>query len=79
MENKEFPEGMITKEGNVDFCKAKVSFKVEEFKKWLDANQVNGWVNVDILTSKAGKIYSVKNTYQPKQVEESEVNDDLPF
>lgn len=79
MENKEFPEGMIVKEGNVDFCKAKVSYKVDEFKTWLDANAVNGWVNVDILLSKGGKLYSVKNDYKPNPVEESQVNDDLPF
>lgn len=79
MENKEFPEGMIVKEGNVDFCKAKVSYKVDEFKAWLDANAVNGWVNVDILLSKGGKLYSVKNDFKPKPIEESQVNDDLPF
>lgn len=79
MENKEFPEGMIVKEGNVDFCKAKVSYKVDEFKTWLDANAVNGWVNVDILLSKGGKLYALKNDYKPKSVEESQVNDDLPF
>jgi len=75
-----FPNGLIVKEGNVDFCKAKLSFKVEEFKKYLDENSNNGWVNIDVLLSKGGKLYSALNEFKPVKKEEEEVVDgDFPF
>ena len=75
-QNNDFPQGMITKEGNVDFCKARISFKVDEFKQWLDKNAVNGWVNVDVLTSREGKTYAKLNSFKP---EPQEANDGMPF
>lgn len=81
-EEKKFPDGLIVKEGNVDFCKAKLSFKVEEFKKYLDENSNNGWVNIDILLSKNGKLYSALNEFKPdssKKKEADEDSDNLPF
>lgn len=63
--DKKFPIGLIVKEGNADFCIAKLSFKVKEFSKYLDENSSNGWLNIDILKSKNNKIYSVLNDWIP--------------
>ena len=42
----------------------KVSFRVEEFTKFLTEHQSNsGWVNVDIRMGKSGKPYCELNTY----------------
>ena len=67
MSDKKFPNGIIAKEGNVDFVKAKLSFKVEEFIKTLQENQKNGWVNIDVKVSRGGKIYTDFNDYEPNQ------------
>lgn len=84
-ENKEqvFVDGMIVKEAPVDFIVAKVSFKVEDMVKFLNENMNNGWVNVDIKTSKGGKMYAALNDWKPEGKAETskteEVEDDLPF
>jgi len=63
--DKVFVDGLIVKDAPVDFVVAKLSFKVEEFKKFLDANSNNGWMNADILMSKGGKMYSALNEWKP--------------
>jgi hypothetical protein len=83
-EKNTFPNGMITKKGNVDFVKAKVSFKVDEFVQWLHDNQKNGWVNVDILESKQGNVYAKLNDFTPEKKEVPQAiaqdeSNDLPF
>ncbi len=84
--NNDFPNGLISKAGNVDFVKARLSFKVDEFIETLKANSKNGWVNIDVLESREGKIYSKFNTFEPKTdtvtsgpVASTTTNDDLPF
>jgi hypothetical protein len=84
MEKNDFPSGLICKAGNVDFVKARLSFVVEDFIKTLQENQKNGWVNIDVLESKEGKIYSKFNTWEPEAKNEApqateEIKDDLPF
>jgi hypothetical protein len=44
-----------------------MSVKVEEFKKYLDENQDNGWVNFEIKKSREGKHYIELNTWKPNQ------------
>lgn len=80
-ENNDFPQGIIAKEGNVDFVKARLSFKVDEFIKTLKDNEKKGWVNLDVLMSKAGKMYTKFNTFEPEAKAETEepIKDDLPF
>lgn len=81
--NNDFPKGIIAKAGNVDFVKAKLSFKVDEFIATLKENEKNGWVNLDVLESKAGKIYTKFNVFEPKTEAATETatetSDDLPF
>lgn len=87
MDNKDFPNGIIAKAGNVDFVKARLSFKVDEFIATLKENAKNGWVNIDVLESKQGKIYAKFNDFEPdtpkaketKQETKQEATDDLPF
>lgn len=80
-DNKDFPNGIIAKAGNVDFVKARLSFKVDEFIATLKENQKNGWVNIDVLLSKADKIYCKFNTFEPETKEAPVAidEDDLPF
>lgn len=63
--DKVFIDGMIVKDAPVDFVVAKLSFKIEEFKAFLDANNSNGWMNADILMSKGGKMYGALNDWKP--------------
>lgn len=81
-EKTEFPQGIIAKAGNVDFVKAKLSFKVDEFIKYLKEKESKGWVNLDVLESKSGNIYTKLNDFKPQPKEETvatETEDDLPF
>jgi len=66
---KVFTQGLFVNEPRQDFIKYSLSFKVEEFKAFLDT-QVNekGYVNVDFFTSKnTGKDYGEVNTWKPKE------------
>ena len=68
MDEKVFTEGMIFKlpSGNSpDFVKGKLSFKVSEFKAFLDQHADNDWVNVDLLVGRSGKAYGALNTWKP--------------
>lgn len=83
-EKKDFPQGLIAKSGNVDFVKAKLSFKVDEFVNALKENEKKGWVNIDILESKAGKLYAKYNDFEPQKETQSNeqiatTDDSLPF
>jgi hypothetical protein len=49
------------------FVKARVSVKVETFTKFLEENKnASGYVNFDLLESKAGSLYFKLNDFQPK-------------
>jgi|TARA_R110000803_G_scaffold48815_2_gene101420 hypothetical protein len=84
---KIFADGLIVKrkDSAPEWVKANLSVKVEEFKKFLDTHNKNGWVNIDVLQSKGGKLYAEKNTWEPKaqdnQAPAPTNNDssDLPF
>ena len=65
-----FVDGLFVsrKETAPDFVKASLSFKTEKFITWLQDNtNANGYANVDILTSKAGKLYAKLNDFVPKE------------
>ena len=59
---KIFADGLIVKrkDSAPEWVKANLSVKVEEFKKFLDTHNKNGWVNIDVLQSKGGKLYAEK-------------------
>ena len=70
-EEKVFTQGMIFKQRQdvPDFVLGQLSFKVEEFIQFAKENQKNGWLNVDLLKSKAGKPYSCLNKWEPSVTE----------
>ncbi len=63
-------DGLIIKEKHQnapDFVICKGSIKVDEFKKFIDENQNNGWFNFDILRSQQGKLYAKHDDWKPEQ------------
>jgi hypothetical protein len=69
MSDIEFPKGIFFKERNEnapDFVHGTINFKVDEAIDWLRSNaDSGGWVNVQLLTSKAGKKYLKKDNWKP--------------
>ena len=58
-----------------EFVKASLSFKVENFTEYLNSKaNAKGYVNIDILESKEGKLYAKLNDSKPKQESEN-----IPF
>ncbi len=91
-QDKVFADGFIFKRRQEapDFVIGNISVKVEEAVAFLIANQKNGWVNLNVLNSQAGKPYIELDTFVPKkqenQASKSENNaapaepiKDLPF
>lgn len=83
---KVFAEGIIFKrnEKAPDFVVGAMSVKVEEAVPFLQANAKNGWVNLQVKQSQAGKYYIELDTFEPKsQPSESKPEPvgqaDLPF
>lgn len=50
-----------------DFVKGKLSIRVEEFKQFLDENEKEGWVNIDLKESQQGRYYAVLDEWVPNQ------------
>ncbi len=68
-EEKIFPNGFIFKEPKAtqpEFVKGTVSIKCDDFKKFMDEHESNGWINIDLLESRKGQYYSALNTWKPK-------------
>ncbi len=66
MADKIFTDGMIVKQPHANaptFIIANLSFKVDDFKKFLTDNSKGGWVNVDIKVGLSGKYYGEVNTW----------------
>jgi hypothetical protein len=72
---KIFANGLIfksPKENTPEFVKGHISVKVDEFTKFLEENDNNGWVNIDLKKSREGKFYFELNTWKPKGFKEKE-------
>ena len=69
-----FADGFIfkRKENAPDFVVGSQSIKVEEAIAFLQANQKNGWVNLNVNTARSGKQYVELDTFEP--VKQNEVN-----
>ncbi len=66
---KVFADGFIYKqprEQAPDWVLGSISVKVEDAIAFLQNNQKNGWVNLNIHNSKAGKPYIELDTFVPK-------------
>lgn len=49
-----------------DFVKGKISIKAEDAIPWIKANaNEKGYVNIDLLKSKEGKLYLKVNSFVP--------------
>jgi hypothetical protein len=86
-EEKIFTDGLIFKlphENAPTYVKGKLSIKTGEFKKFLDKHNKDGWVNIDLKVSTAGKAYAELDTWQPKaDTEKTDTKkddiDEIPF
>lgn len=67
--DKVFADGFIFKrrQDAPQFVIGNISVKVEEAVAFLNANQKNGWVNLNVLNSQAGKPYIELDTFVPKK------------
>jgi len=85
-----FAEGLIfkIKDNQKDFVIGNISVKVEDFVKFLNDNAKDGWVNLQVLKSKANKPYVKLDTWEPKTPQADNVvtnlkddgkEDTLPF
>ena len=84
MSDKKFVKGMFIEAPNSkapDFVKGKMSINAN-FIDWYNANKNEaGYVNIDLLESKDGKLYAKHNDFVPQAQTTStvDVDDDLPF
>ena len=80
MADKVFVSGMIPKKKptSPEFVIVNLSFKVDEFKTFLDEHKDAGWVNVVVKESKGGKIYAELDTWKPNSQEKPPVDDNEP-
>jgi len=71
MEQNNLPKGIFfdrPREGAPDFVKGKLAFKVEDAIQFLKENaNTAGYVNLDLLISKAGKPYLKLNNWKPEE------------
>jgi hypothetical protein len=85
MSEKVFAEGIFfdkAREGAPEFVKGSVSFRVDDAVKFLQTHKSEkGYVNLDLLKSKGGKLYLALNTWTPEKKEEPAVDPstDTPF
>jgi|TARA_R110000796_G_scaffold93087_2_gene197503 hypothetical protein len=68
-QEKIFADGFIFKrrESAPDFVIGNISVKVEEAISFLKTHHKNGWVNLNVLTSKGGKPYVELDQFVPKK------------
>jgi hypothetical protein len=70
MAEQKFIDGLYTekKENSPEFVLANLSFQKDKFIKWLNENaNEKGYVNIQVLKSKEGKVYSKANEFKPKE------------
>lgn len=69
MTDKIFADGFIAKrhDNAPDFVIVGLSVKVSEAVEFLQQNESNGWVNLQVKQSKTGKYYVELDTWRPTQ------------
>lgn len=81
MNDKIFADGIYfdaPKDGTPDFVKGKVSFNVSKAIIFLKENEnEKGYVNLDLLKSKAGKLYFQLNNWVPEDMKGKEEHMDI--
>lgn len=82
MADKIFVNGMIfkrPKEGAPDFVKGSISVKVSDFGAFMVEHENNGWINIDLKSSKEGKLYLELNTWKKEDKKVENQPEDVPF
>lgn len=71
---KVFADGFLfkTRENQPDWVVGSMSVKVEDAIVFLKQNAKNGWVNLNINTSKSGKQYVELDTFEPTKKKATE-------
>jgi len=71
---KVFADGFLfkTRENQPDWVVGSMSVKVEDAVVFLKENAKNGWVNLNINTSKSGKQYVELDTFEPTKKKATE-------
>ena len=87
-ESKIFIDGLFfekPKEGTPDFVKGKLSIQVKRLQDFMVAQKEHiteaGYLNIDLLKSKEGKLYLALNTYKKPEAEKAPeiAESDIPF
>jgi len=70
---KVFADGFLfkTRENQPDWVVGSMAVKVEDAVVFLKENAKNGWVNLNINTSKSGKQYVELDTFEPTKKKET--------
>lgn len=70
---KVFADGFLfkTRENQPDWVVGSMAVKVEDAVVFLKENSKNGWVNLNINTSKSGKQYVELDTFEPTKKKET--------
>jgi len=81
-QTKRFPTGMYfnpPREGAPEFVRGSISIKKAEVLEWLNQEQSNdkGYVNLDVLKSREGKLYLAINDYVKPTDINKEIQDAL--
>lgn len=69
MTDKIFADGFIAKRNDQapEYVLVNLSVKVSEAMDFLNRNQSNGWVNLQVKRSQGGKLYVELDTWKPTQ------------
>lgn len=67
--DKVFADGFIAKRNDQapEYVLVNLSVKVSEAMEFLNRNQSNGWVNLQVKRSQGGKLYVELDTWKPTQ------------
>jgi len=78
--DKVFADGIIFKRNDnaPSFAIGKLSFKVEDAIKFLQANEKKGWVNLNINQSQQGKYYIEVDTWEANGFQKKEAPVEIP-
>ena len=89
MADKVFADGLIVKRhlAAPEWATCKLSVKVDEFIAFLNQNQDNGWVNIEVNRGQTGKYYAALDTWKPNtqthpqqpQQDRTFPDDEIPF
>jgi len=63
-------DGIIFKQPHANapsWCIGKLSVKINDFIPFMQTHNNNGWINLEIMISKAGKPYVKLDTWKPAQ------------